>query len=182
PVEAPGALGKLYYSRGRWSDAADAFRQSWDAAAPLRALALAERGKTKGALPGADAAGGRLSADAAGATLAARAKEAAARGEPGDAATCALEAPGPALEAGGLLGHCLALTGDGKGALAAYLRVLEVQPRQPEALYGHAAVTFDLRGDDLAALRGAKRELETFRAVAPNAPQAATARALAGRL
>src|SRR5262249_40303517 len=60
--------------------------------------------------------------------------------------------------------------------------VLEVQPRQPEALYGHAAVTFDLRGDDLAALRGAKRELETFRAVAPNTPQAATARALVGRL
>ena len=182
PYEVSAALGKLYYSRGRWSDAADAFRQSWETAAPVRALALAERGKAKSPLPTPEAAGCRLSADAAVSALAAKAKEAAAKGEHGVAAVCALEALGPALEAGGLLGHSLALTGDGKAALAAYGRVLELQPRQPEALYGHASVTFDVRGDDLAALRGARKELETFLAVAPSAPQATTARALMGRL
>jgi len=182
PYEVSAALGKLYYSRGRWSDAADAFRQSWETAAPVRALALAERSKARGALPAPDTVGCRLSADAAVSTLAAQAKEAAAKGEHGKAAVCALEALGPALEAGGLLGHALALTGDGKGALVAYGRVLELQPRQPDALYGHASVTFDVRGDDLAALRGARKELETFLAVAPGAPQAPTARALLGRL
>lgn len=182
PYEVSAALGKLYYSRGRWSDAASAFRQSGETAAPLRTLFLSERAKVKGALPAPDTVGCHLSADAAVSVLATRAKEAAARGAHGAAAACALEALGPALEAGSLLGHCLALTGDGKGALAAYARVLEVQPRQPEALYGHAAETFDVRGDDLAALRGAKKELQTFLSVAPAAPQAATARALLGQL
>jgi tetratricopeptide (TPR) repeat protein len=182
PFEVSAALGKLYYSRGRWSDAAEAFRQAWETAAPVRTLFAAERARTQGALPPADTVGCRLSADAAVAALTTRAKEAAARGEHGTAAACALEALGPALEAGALLGHSLALSGDGKAALAAYGRVLEVQPRQPDALYGHASVTFDVRGDDLTALRGARKELETFLAVAPSAPQAPSARALLPRL
>jgi hypothetical protein len=65
PFEVSAALGKLYYSRGRWKDAAEAFRQTGETAAPLRAFFLAERARTKGALPPADAVNCRLSADAA---------------------------------------------------------------------------------------------------------------------
>jgi tetratricopeptide (TPR) repeat protein len=60
--------------------------------------------------------------------------------------------------------------------------VLQIQPRDAAALYGHGAVTFDLNGDDLQALKAARKELQMSAEIAPSTPQAASARALAERI
>ncbi len=95
---------------------------------------------------------------------------------------CAREALGPVLDSTALLGNTLALIGDAKGALAAYERVLQIQPRNAAALYGHGAVTFDLKGDDVAALKAARKELQTSADLAPGTSQGSSAKALAERI
>lgn len=182
PYEVSASLGKLYYGRGRWADARDFFVQAEKTAEPVRALFLAQKRQAKGTLPDAAAAGCRLSSEMAVEKAVERARSLAAEKKPGPAAACAREALGPALDATALLGNALALMGDTQGALAAYERVLQVSPRSAEALYGHGAVTFDTKGDDLPALRVARQELQTAADIAPGAPQSASARALALRI
>ncbi|HSP19587.1 MAG TPA: hypothetical protein VLQ79_08735 [Myxococcaceae bacterium] len=182
PFEVAAAVGKLYYGRGRWADARDYFVQAEKTAEPLRALYLQERKQVKGALPDAAAAGCRVSSDLAVEKAAEKARSLAAAKQPGPAASCALEALGPVLESTALLGNALALMGDTRGALAAYQRVLQVDPRNALALYGDGAVTFDLKGDDLGALKTARKELQTSVEVAPNAAQSTSARAYIARI
>ena len=182
PAEVSVSIGKLYYGRGRWSDARDYFQQAEKTAEPLRALFLEQKKQARGALPDAASAGCSLSGEMTAQKVADRARALAGERKHGPAAACALEALAPVLESTTLLGNTLALLGDGKGALAAYERVLAVQPRTAAALYGHAAVTFDLRGDDLGALRTARKELQSAVELAPSAPYAPSARALAQRL
>ncbi len=182
PYEVSAAIGKLYYNRGRWEDARTFFTQAEKTAEPVRALFLEQRKQVKGALPDAAAAGCRLTSEMAVDKVAEKARSLAAEMKHGPAATCALEALGPVLDATALLGNTLALLGDSKGALAAYERVLQVQPRNAEALFGHGAVTFDVKGDDLAALKGARKELQTAVDLAPSSPQATSAKALAERI
>ncbi len=182
PYEVSAALGKLYYGRARWADAREFFLQAEKTAEPVWALYLEQRKQVKGALPDAAAAGCRLSSDLAVEKAAARARSLAAEKQHGPAATCALEALGPVLESTALLGNTLALMGDPKGALSAYERVLQVDPRNAVALYGHGAVTFEVKGDDLAALKTARKELQTSVEIAPNAPQSPSARALVQRI
>ena len=182
PFEVSVAIGKLYYGRGRWTDARDFFLQAEKTAEPVRSLFLEQRKLTKGALPDAASAGCRLSGDTPVASVVEKARSHAAQKQRGPAAACALEALGPVLESTALLGNALALTGDTKGALSAYERVLQVNPRSAEALYGHGAVTFDVKGDDVAALKTARKELQTAAEAAPNSSQAASARALAERI
>lgn len=182
PSEVSAALGKLYYGRARWADAREFFLQAEKTAEPVRALYLEQRKQVKGALPDAAAAGCRVSSDLAVQKAADRARSLAAEKQHGPAAACALEALGPVLESTALLGNTLALMGDLKGALAAYERVLQVDPRNALALYGHGAVTFEVKGDDLAALKTARKELQTSVEIAPNAPQSPSARAFAQRI
>jgi tetratricopeptide (TPR) repeat protein len=181
PFEIAAAVGKLYYRRGRWADARDFFQQAEQGAAPLRALLLTERGQVHGSLPTAEAAGCRLSSETAVQAAAEKARALAAKKDHGPAAACALAALGPALEATALLGNTLALMGEPAPALAAYARVLEVSPKDPEALYGHAAVLFDTKSDDLRALRTARAELQSYLEAWPNLPQTPQARALLQR-
>ena len=182
PFEVSAAIGKLYYGRGRWADARDFFVQAEKTAEPVRDLFLQQKKLAKGPLPDAAAAGCRLSNDTAVDKVVEKARSLAAQKQPGPAAACALEALGPVLDSTALLGNSLALLGDTKGALAAYERVLQLQPRSSAALYGHAAVTFDLKGDDLGALKSAKKDLQTSVQVAPDASHAASAKALAERM
>ncbi|HZX43943.1 MAG TPA: hypothetical protein VFE93_19045, partial [Myxococcaceae bacterium] len=182
PYEVSAAIGKLYYGRGRWTDARDFFTQAEKTAEPVRTLFLEQRKQVKGALPDAAAAGCRLSSDLGVEKVVEKARSLAAQKQPGPAAACALEALAPVLDSTSLLGNSLALLGDTKGALAAYERVLQVQPRNAAALYGHGAVTFDVKGDDLAALKAARKELQTSADIAPGNAQAASARALAERI
>ena len=182
PYEVSAAIGKLYYARGRWADARDFFTQAEKTAEPVRTFFLAQRKQVKGALPDAAASGCRVSSDMAVEKVVEKARSLAAQKQPGPAAACALEALGPVLDSTALLGNTLALMGDTPGALAAYERVLQVSPRNAAALYGHGAVTFDVKGDDLSALKAARKELQTSADISPDAPQAASARALAERI
>ncbi|HZJ54775.1 MAG TPA: hypothetical protein VFD38_11605, partial [Myxococcaceae bacterium] len=182
PYEVAAAIGKLYYGRARWADARDFFTQAEKTAEPVRSLFLQQRKQVKRELPDASAAGCRISSDMGVDKAAERARTLAAQKQPGPSAACALAALGPVLDSTTLLGNALALTGDLKGALAAYERVLQIQPRDAAALYGHGAVTFDLKGDDLQALKAARKELQTSADVAPSAPQTTSARALAERI
>jgi tetratricopeptide (TPR) repeat protein len=182
PFEVSAAIGKLYYGRGRWADARDFFSQAEKTAEPVRALFLEQKKLARGTLPDASAAGCQLSSDSAVDKIVEKARGLAAQKKAGPAAACALEALGPVLDSTALLGNSLALLGDPKGALAAYERVLQVQPRNSAALYGHAAVTFDLKGDDLGALRSARKDLQTSLDAAPGASHAASAKALAERI
>jgi tetratricopeptide (TPR) repeat protein len=181
PFEIAVAVGKLYYGRGRWADARDFFQQAEQGAAPLRALLLTERRQVHGALPTAEAAGCRLSSETAVQAAAEKARALAAKKEHGPAAACALEALAPALEGTALLGNTLALMGEPAAALAAYGRVLEVSPKAPQALYGHAALLFDTKSDDLRALRAARSELQSYVETWPSLPQTPQARALLQR-
>jgi tetratricopeptide (TPR) repeat protein len=182
PYEVSAAIGKLYYGRARWTDARDFFIQAEKTAEPVRSLFLQQRKLVKGELPDPSASGCRLSSDTAVAKAAEKARSLAAQKQPGPAAACALEALGPVLESTVLLGNTLVLTGDPKGALAAYERVLQVQPRNAGALYGHGAVTFDLKGDDLNALKAARKDLQTSVELSSGTSQAASAKALAERI
>jgi tetratricopeptide (TPR) repeat protein len=182
PYEVSAAVGKLYYGRARWADARDFFTQAEATAEPVRALFLQQRKLVKGELPDPSASGCRLASDMAVNKVAEKARSLAAQKQPGPAAACAREALGPVLDSTALLGNTLALTGDAKGALAAYERVLQIQPRNAAALYGHGAVTFDLKGDDVAALKVARKELQTSADLTPGTSQASSANALAQRI
>ncbi len=182
PYEVAAAIGKLYYGRGRWADARDFFVQAEKTAEPVRTLFLEQRKQVKGALPDAAAAGCRVSSDMAVEKVAEKARSLAAQKQHGPAAACALEALGPVLESTALLGNTLALMGDTKGALAAYQRVLQVDPQNVLALYGDGAVTFEVKGDDLTALKAARKELQTSVDLAPNAAQSASATAYIQRI
>ena len=182
PYEVSAAIGKLYYGRGRWADARDFFLQAEKTAEPVRSLFLEQKKQTKGALPDAASAGCRLSSDMAVSSVSEKARTLAAQKQHGPAAACALEALGPVLDSTALLGNALALTGDTRGALAAYERVLQLDPRNADALYGHGAVTFDVKGDDIAALKAARKDLQAAAEVAPGGSHAASARALAQQI
>ena len=182
PFEVSAAIGKLYYGRGRWADARDFFLQAEKTAEPVRALFVEQKKLAKGTLPDAATAGCRLATDAAVDTTVEKARSLASQKQHGAAAACALEALGPVLDSTALLGNSLALLGDPKGALAAYERVLQLQPRNAAALYGHGTLTFDLKGDDVAALKAARKELQTSAELASGTPQATSARALAERI
>ena len=182
PYEVSAAIGKLYYGRARWTDARDFFLQAEKTAEPLRSLFLEQRKLVKGELPDPSASGCRLASDMAVEAVAGKARSLAAQKQPGPAAACAREALGPVLDSTALLGNTLALTGDLKGALAAYERVLQVQPRNATALYGHGSVTFDVKGDDVAALKTARKDLLTSAELTPGTSQASSAKALAERI
>jgi tetratricopeptide (TPR) repeat protein len=182
PYEVSAAIGKLYYGRARWADARDFFIQAEKTAEPVRSLFLQQRKLVKGELPDPAVSGCRVSSDMAVDKAAEKARSLAAQKQPGPAAACALEALGPVLDSTVLLGNALALTGDPKGALAAYERVLQVQPRNAGALYGHGAVTFDVKGDDLTALKAARKDLQASAELSSGTSQAASAKALAERI
>jgi tetratricopeptide (TPR) repeat protein len=182
PYEVSAAIGKLYYGRARWADARDFFVQAEKTAEPVRSLFLQQRKLVKGELPDPSASGCRFSSDTAVDKAAEKARSLAAQKQPGPAAACALEALGPVLDSTVLLGNTLALTGDPKGAIAAYERVLQVQPRNAGALYGRGAVTFDVKGDDLTALKAARKDLATSVEISPGTSQSASAKALAERI
>ena len=181
PFEVSTALGKLYFTHGRFTDAVVYFRQAQESAARVRTLYLAERKKAPGPPGDAAAAGCRATIELPPSAVAARAQEKAAAGDHLGAAACAREALAPVLEAVGLLGNALFLGGDAAGAIAAYTWVLEVDPTDPVALYGRAGVRFETKPDDLAALRSVKKDLTDLLARWPQSRQAPQARELLAR-
>jgi tetratricopeptide (TPR) repeat protein len=178
PFEVAASLGKLYFTQGRYADAVVYLRQAQEGASALRTLYLAERRLAPSKLPDGAAAGCPVAAPGAVGAVAAHAKQRAEAKDHASAATCALQALQPALEATALLGNALFLQGDAPGAQEAYAWVLGVDPVEPTALYGRAGVRFDSQAEEVAALKLVKKDLTAFLAAWPNLPEAPQARAL----
>ncbi|MBF5044591.1 tetratricopeptide repeat protein [Aggregicoccus sp. 17bor-14] len=177
--EIAAALGKLYFTNGRPQDAVPYFEQAEAKAKGVRALYLAQVKRLgKRPVPSAEEARCGFGPDTALEAMASAAEQRAKAGDAPGAAACARAALAPALEVEGMRASALVLAGDSKAALAAYEDVLEVAPTHEEAQFGHAALLYETRGEDLKALESARKGFEAFLAAHPQSPRAALARKL----
>ncbi|WP_233610330.1 hypothetical protein, partial [Corallococcus sp. AB049A] len=181
--EIASSLGRLYYMNGRNADALSFLGQAQAKADGVRSLFLASRKKLgKAAVPTAEAANCGFTPgqplDAMEAVAQARAKS----GDTAGAAACALAAMVPALDVDVLRGNALYLGGDSVSALKAYARVLEVEPRHEEALYAHSSLLFEMKGEDLQALKTAREGFDALVTSHPGSQRAAMARELSVRI
>ncbi|RKH44706.1 hypothetical protein D7Y23_27165 [Corallococcus sp. AB050B] len=181
--EIASSLGRLYYMNGRNADALSFLGQAQAKADGVRSLFLASRKKLgKAAVPTAEAANCGFTPgqplDAMEAVAQARAKS----GDTAGAAACALAALVPALDVDVLRGNALYLGGDSVNALKAYARVLEVEPRHEEALYAHSSLLFEMKGEDLQALKTAREGFDALVTSHPGSQRAAMARELSVRI
>lgn len=174
--EIASALGKLYYTNGRTTDALAYLQQAEDKAKPTRELFLAQRKKLGGkAVPSAEQAGCGFNPTMA---LEAMAKVADARAKKGDAAgaaACAGAALAPVLDVEVMHAHALYLRGEVDAALTQYGRVLEVSPAHEEALFSRSAVLYETKGEDVKSLKAARDGFEAIIAAYPESgriPQA----------
>jgi tetratricopeptide (TPR) repeat protein len=159
------SLGKLYYAKGRYEDAATFLREATLKGEPARVLARTLRSQkvSPGTCP--------PQADGTFELLAARASALAAEGKKADGLACAQKAlGGPWVEGQRLLAQALFLLRLPKPALDALEALLDAVD-DPESRYARAAVLLETQGDDPKALQRAKAD---FQAVARN-PQAARA-------
>ncbi|MFB1480004.1 tetratricopeptide repeat protein [Corallococcus sp. RDP092CA] len=181
--EIASSLGKLYYTNGRNAEAAAYLGQAQAKADGVRSLFLASRKKLgKTAIPTAEAAHCGFTPGQALDAMEAVARARAKSGDTAGAAACAVEALVPALDVDVLLGNALYLGGDSAQALKAYERVLEVEPRHPEALYARSALLFETKGEDLQALKTARDGFDALVVAHPTSDRAPMARELSGRI
>ncbi len=172
-------MGRLYYANGRYSEAAKYFTQALQKLEPARKQWIAYQRK----LNGRPAEGAACQEDPSG-PLERRVESAQQRLQANkpDGADCLRQALISAHETSEKLANALFLTGDDARALAQYERVLEISPDRPDSLYGHASILFDAKGDDLSALRRAKKDWESYLKTNPIGPRAMQAKALLGRV
>jgi hypothetical protein len=179
--EIAAAVGKLYYGRARYSDAADYLGQAAKKAEPTRSLYLEQRRKMRsssaGRQEGACDSSGKSSLEAE----TAEARKMAQAGKSVAALSCLRAALEPELEVEELRANALFLTGDSAGALAGYERALAVSSDRAASLYGRASVLIDGHPDDVKSLRQAKDDLTRFLAVEPAGEKATYARKLLAR-
>ena len=179
--EIAASIGRLYYSRSRYSEAAEYFGVALDKAEPSRQLFLQQRKKVgTRAVSQKDACPSEANDSLEHQTSVAQA--AAKTGRAAAALGCLREALEPVLEITELRGNALFLTGNPAGALEQYERVLQVSDQRPDSLFGHAVVLVDSQGDDLSALRRAKSDLEKYVWLHGDAPKAEQAKSLLARV
>lgn len=177
--EVAAALGKLYYGNARYADAAVFLGQASDKAEGARKLYREQRKKLGSGSPVAVAGceeGTALEA------LAKKAQERAAAGDAAGAVACGLGAMQQALEVDELRGNALVLSGDVKGGIQQFDRILQVDGKREAALYGRAMAVMETRGEDVAALKGAKADLEALLTATPASPKAEWARRVKDRV
>lgn len=182
--EVAAAIGKLYYGGARYTDAINFFRQGLAKAEGARKLYLEQHKKARAAkkeLPPPESAGCAPAADQTLDKLVQKAQEKAKAGDAAAAAACARVALTPVLEAELLLGKALFLSGDSKGAVASFARVLEVNEGDGDALYARGNTLLDSQGDDLKALEQAKKDFAAV-AKAAQGPRAAQAKRLVAQV
>ncbi len=161
PFELSTSIGHLYFSQGRYADAAVFFEQAVKKMEPLRTLWAAQvkaAGKTQ-PKPAAELGCGEgpeqtLELLRQKAETYAQEKNAAA------AATCAMTALKALKELEPSLGDARALIHDVKGAQAAYESALAFDAGNLDARYGRAALLLDTQGNDVKSLKLVKGELE----------------------
>ncbi|MBI3180570.1 MAG: hypothetical protein HYZ28_00250 [Myxococcales bacterium] len=182
--EIAAAMGKLYYSTGRFGEAVEYLGQAEAKAEPTRKLYLEARkkaAKAKKEIPTASSAGCAPNKDASLESLHTAAEARAKSGDPAAAAACARAALAPLTEVELTLAHAKFIVGDAPGALAAHERQLEVNEASPDALFGRAIVLLDSRGEDVNALEQARAGFERYVRDYPSSPRAEQAKALAAR-
>ncbi|ATB50056.1 tetratricopeptide repeat protein [Corallococcus macrosporus] len=178
--EIAASLGRLYYVNGRNADAVTYLQQAVERAKPTRTLFLAQRKKLgKAAVPTAEAAGCGFTVNTPVEDMGAAAQERARKGDTAGAAACARAALTPVLEVAVMHANALYLSNEGAKALAAYDDVLEVEPRHEDALYARAALLFETKGEDVAALKEAGKGFEAVAAAHPDSYRAPMAKRMA---
>lgn len=185
PFEISSSLARLYFSQGRTKDAQVYAREALQAAEP----ALQRYGEWKkklGATPPAPLAQAGCEpekpAEANLTNVLAIAQRHADQKRLAAAVTCARQALSGVPDVLLLDGHARFLARDIPGARASYQRAATAFDDVPEALYARAALDVDDKPDDVPTLTAAKADLERFLALAPNARQAKSARALLDRV
>jgi tetratricopeptide (TPR) repeat protein len=177
--EVASALGKLYYTNGRTTDALTYLQQAEEKAKPTRELFLAQRKKLGGkVIPSAEQAGCGFGPTMA---MEAMGKEADARAKKGDAAgaaACARAALVPVHDVEVMHAHALYLKGNADAALSQYARVLEVSPAHEEALFSRSAVLYETRGEDVKSLKTAREGFEAVVAAYPESGRVPMAKRL----
>jgi tetratricopeptide (TPR) repeat protein len=173
-------LGKLYYSSGRFKEAATFLRQAVQKGEPLRTLYRERRARAGGRSltaveKGTCGIGAEAPLEEQEQSIARETKDAAM------GASCARLALQPVLDAEQLLGAALLLGGDSAGARQSLERVLEIAPDDADALYAHASILFETAGDDVAQLKKARAEWERTLALRPHAPNGAWTRKMIAR-
>jgi tetratricopeptide (TPR) repeat protein len=174
------ALGKLYYTQGRYADAVEYLGQAAQKAEGARALYLQQRKRAGAVNQIKDGACGSTRPNAMDAQTAA-ARELSQKGNLTGAQECLRAALEPALEAEELRANALFLTGDSAGALAGYQHALAIDSDRTDSLYGRAMLLFDTRGEDLKALGQVKQDLTRFLQLEPNGAKSGYVRKLLQR-
>lgn len=182
--EVAQALGKLYYSQGRYPEAVTFFRQAMEKAASLRTFARkVEKGVSRAqSLPLAAEVGCAANGPGGWDALGKKAEEWAKKGSLPSAVACSQQAMRPVLEAELLLAYALFLTGSSDLALAELDAVLSASEQNDEAVFARGAVLLDSRGDQPKALGEAKRSFERYLTLSPTGPRAALAKKLLDRV
>lgn len=180
--EVADAMGRLYYANGRYSEAAKYFTQALQKLEPARKQWIAYQRKLH-AGSARPAEGGACQKEPSG-PLERRVESAQQQLQANkpDGVDCLRQALASAHETEEKLANALFLTGEDGRALAQYERVLEISPDRPDSLHGHASILFDAKGDDLSALRRAKKDWENYLKTNPTGSRANQAKALLGRV
>ena len=178
--EIAASLGKLYSTNGRPADAINYYLQAEEKGKAARGVYLAQRKKLGGTpVPSAEAAHCGFTVNTTVEQMAQVASERAGKGDAAGAAACARAALEPVLEVQEMRAGASMLTGKGEDALKVYESVLEIDPTHADALFGRAALLYELHGEDAKALQSAREGFEAFVAGHGSAPRAALARRLA---
>ena len=180
--EVADAMGRLYYANARYPEAVKYFTQALQKLEPARKqwIAYQRRLNASSRLPSKE---GACPEEPSG-PLEPRVESARQRlqANKSGGAACLRQALESALETRERLANALFLTGDYARALVQYERVLEISPDRADSLYGHASILFDAKGDDLSALRRAKKDWESYLKMNPTGSKALQAKALLGRV
>lgn len=171
------AIGRLYYSSGRYTDAAQYLEQAVAKGEPARRLFLQKNNRS------AKQGGDKCPApdDTALDTLVQKVQTMVKAGE-GGAAACAKVAVDRVLDVQRLLANAYFLTGRSAKALVELDQILKISDSNSEAIFARAAILYDSQGDNPAALADAKKGFERFVVLAPESPHAENARQLVARI
>jgi tetratricopeptide (TPR) repeat protein len=182
PFEIAVSLGRLYVGTGRLADAKGYYEQALAKAEPLRAFYVAQRRAVGAkAIPAPATVGCEPSSDNNLEGLLGKARAKAKAGDLPSALSCARAAWEPVAAAEVQYSNTLFLLREPALAITTLNKALEAFDGNTEARYARGALLLDSKGDDKAALKTAKADLERFLKESPTSPRAPQAKRLLER-
>lgn len=170
PFDVSFSIGKLYYQNGRLADALDYLKDAQRKTEPLRKLYVEQKKKAaalKQAVPKTcSIPPSSLEA------LSEKANQLAKGGDSAEAAACAFLALAPLQELEGFLSKTLVIQNNFEEALTSFERLLSVFESDVAGHYGRAMVLIETRGNDLASLRVAEKDIQRVLELAPHSYEA----------